>query len=114
MKIKILFDSKKLNRTLLAGWGVSYLIQNRILFDTGERSGCLFSNMDSMGVRIQDMPCIFESSANKDDGKIPSDKIIAYIPQDTNLTYIMCDHVDIFAFTSILPSRYIIRTVLNW
>ncbi|MCX5814770.1 MAG: MBL fold metallo-hydrolase [Proteobacteria bacterium] len=58
MEIKILFDSKRLSNRFLMGWGVSYLIENRILFDTGEDSGCLFNNMDHMGVKINDIETI--------------------------------------------------------
>jgi 7,8-dihydropterin-6-yl-methyl-4-(beta-D-ribofuranosyl)aminobenzene 5'-phosphate synthase len=58
MEIKILFDNKKLDRTFLAGWGVSYLIGNKILFDTGEAPGCLFYNMDRMNVKIQDIDTV--------------------------------------------------------
>jgi 7,8-dihydropterin-6-yl-methyl-4-(beta-D-ribofuranosyl)aminobenzene 5'-phosphate synthase len=58
MEIKILFDSKRLSRTFLAGWGVSYLIGNRILFDTGEKSSCLFNNMDRMDVKIHDIETV--------------------------------------------------------
>lgn len=58
MEIKILFDNKKLDRAFLAGWGVSYLIGNKILFDTGEAPGCLFNNMDRMNVKIQDIDAV--------------------------------------------------------
>jgi len=58
VEIKILFDSKRRSRKFLIGWGVSYLIKNRILFDTGEDSGCLFNNMDHMGVKINDIETI--------------------------------------------------------
>ncbi|MCX5808140.1 MAG: MBL fold metallo-hydrolase [Proteobacteria bacterium] len=58
MEIKILFDSKRRSRKFLIGWGVPYLIENRILFDTGEDSGCLFNNMDHMGVKINDIETI--------------------------------------------------------
>jgi len=55
MEIKILFDRKRLDRTFLAGWGVSYLVMNNILFDTGEVSGCLFDNMENMSISIKDI-----------------------------------------------------------
>jgi 7,8-dihydropterin-6-yl-methyl-4-(beta-D-ribofuranosyl)aminobenzene 5'-phosphate synthase len=58
MEIRILFDNKKLDRTFLAGWGVSYLIGNKILFDTGEAPSCLFNNMDRMNVKIQDIDAV--------------------------------------------------------
>lgn len=45
MQIKILFDSVALDDRFLSGWGVSYLIDNKILFDTGEKSSSLFRNI---------------------------------------------------------------------
>jgi 7,8-dihydropterin-6-yl-methyl-4-(beta-D-ribofuranosyl)aminobenzene 5'-phosphate synthase len=55
MQIKILFENRRMNRNFLKGWGVSYLVDNRVLFDTGERSNYLFNNMDRMGI---DISCI--------------------------------------------------------
>lgn len=55
MEIKILFDRKRLDRTFLVGWGVSYLVMDNILFDTGEASDCLFDNMERMDVNIRDI-----------------------------------------------------------
>jgi len=66
MEIKILFDSKRLSRIFLAGWGVSYLIGNRILFDTGEKSSCLFNNMDRMDVKIHDIETVVISHEHFD------------------------------------------------
>ena len=37
MQIKVLFDSVVLDNKFLTGWGVSYLIDDKILFDTGEK-----------------------------------------------------------------------------
>lgn len=54
MEIKILFDRKRLDRTFLAGWGISYFVGNGVLFDTGEVSGCLFDNMKQMNIHIKD------------------------------------------------------------
>jgi len=55
MEIKILFDSKRLNRKYSMGWGISYLINDQVLFDTGERSSYLFGNMKQMGINISDI-----------------------------------------------------------
>jgi 7,8-dihydropterin-6-yl-methyl-4-(beta-D-ribofuranosyl)aminobenzene 5'-phosphate synthase len=40
------------------GGGVSYLIGNKILFDTGEAPGCLFNNIDRMGIKIKDIEAV--------------------------------------------------------
>lgn len=58
MEIKILFDSKGLNRKFRIGWGVSYLINSQVLFDTGERSSYLFRNMGQMGINISDIKSV--------------------------------------------------------
>ena len=55
MEIKILFDRQKLDKNFLAGWGVSYLIGNHLLFDTGETPDCLLHNMSHMNVKIEDI-----------------------------------------------------------
>ncbi len=50
MEIKILFDNKKEDIRYIVGWGVSYLIDNRVLFDAGENGEMLSHNIDLMGV----------------------------------------------------------------
>ncbi|MBL7068322.1 MAG: MBL fold metallo-hydrolase [Candidatus Omnitrophica bacterium] len=50
MQIKILFDSMALDKRFQTGWGISYLIDGTILFDTGEKSSSLLRNMRNMGV----------------------------------------------------------------
>lgn len=51
MEIKILFDSSKEDIRYIVGWGVSYLIDNRVLFDAGENGEMLSHNIDLMGIR---------------------------------------------------------------
>jgi 7,8-dihydropterin-6-yl-methyl-4-(beta-D-ribofuranosyl)aminobenzene 5'-phosphate synthase len=58
MEIKILFENRSMNNNFLRGWGVSYLVDNRVLFDTGERSSYLFNNMDRMGIDISNIQTI--------------------------------------------------------
>lgn len=58
MEIKIVFDSKRLNRKFSMGWGVSYLIDGHVLFDTGERSSYLFGNMNHLGINISDIKAV--------------------------------------------------------
>jgi hypothetical protein len=55
MEIKILFDSKRIHRTFFMGWGISYLINGRIIFDIGEQSSYLFRNIGHMGINISDI-----------------------------------------------------------
>ena len=58
MQIKILFDSVALDNRFTTGWGVSYLVNNRVLFDTGEKPGKLLKNMKNMDVSISDIDAI--------------------------------------------------------
>jgi len=52
MQIRILFDKTALSRRFSTGWGFSCLIDNSILFDTGENGKHLFSNMKKMDIDI--------------------------------------------------------------
>jgi len=58
MEIKILFDSVALDKGFLTGWGISYLIDNKILFDTGEKSRPLLRNIQNMDVEISDIKAV--------------------------------------------------------
>jgi len=48
MKINILFDKDTKNKKLHTGWGVSFLIDEKILFDTGENGQWLMENMENL------------------------------------------------------------------
>ncbi|MFH1594309.1 MAG: MBL fold metallo-hydrolase [Candidatus Omnitrophota bacterium] len=61
MQIKILFDSVALDNRFLTGWGVSYLIDGKILFDTGEKSSSLLKNMKNMDVDISNLKAVIIS-----------------------------------------------------
>ncbi len=50
MNVKILFNGEGLNADLSCGWGLSILIDNRILFDTGENAEGLDNNIDRLKV----------------------------------------------------------------
>lgn len=52
MVVKILYDNLSLSDEFISGWGFSCLIDDSILFDTGESGGSLFHNMKSMNVDI--------------------------------------------------------------
>jgi 7,8-dihydropterin-6-yl-methyl-4-(beta-D-ribofuranosyl)aminobenzene 5'-phosphate synthase len=52
MQIKILFDKITEDKSLHTGWGVSFLINDRILFDTGENGQWLLENMQTLGVEV--------------------------------------------------------------
>ena len=52
MEIKILFNSAAISEGYAVGWGVSFLIDNKILFDTGEKGIFLLNNIKKMKVDI--------------------------------------------------------------
>ncbi len=66
MEIKILFDNKKEDDRYLVGWGVSYLINDDLLFDAGESAEMLFHNMGLMGVRPEQIKRIVISHEHWD------------------------------------------------
>ena len=58
MQVKILFDKEALSRKLRTGWGVSFLIDNRILFDTGENGKWLINNMHQLNIGIDELQAV--------------------------------------------------------
>ena len=52
-RIKILFSDRVRDHRLRSGWGVSYLIDDEILFDTGESGPGLIRNMEYLGCDIR-------------------------------------------------------------
>jgi len=52
MKIEILFNNEAINRKFSLGWGFSCLVDNCILFDTGESAKYLLNNMKKMNIDI--------------------------------------------------------------
>ena len=45
MKVKILFDKDAKNKSFHIGWGISVLVDEKILFDTGESGHRLMENI---------------------------------------------------------------------
>ena len=48
MTIKIIFDKERQNEQLCGGWGISYLIGESLLFDTGEKPEYVLANMKQL------------------------------------------------------------------
>lgn len=61
MLIKTLFDKESLDEKLKTGWGLSFLVDNRLLFDTGEKGQWLMDNMQYLKVNIADIEAIIVS-----------------------------------------------------
>ena len=66
MKIKVLFDKLALNDKLQTGWGVSFLVDDKILFDTGEKGQWLLDNMQAMNVHLENIESIVISHDHLD------------------------------------------------
>ncbi len=58
MQIKVIFNNKAINKRFSLGWGFSCLVDNRILFDTGESERYLFNNLKVMDVNILDIEAV--------------------------------------------------------
>jgi len=58
MKVKVLFDKGALDKNIRTGWGVAFLIDERILFDTGEKGKWLLKNMHTLGVDINKIEAV--------------------------------------------------------
>lgn len=52
MEIKIVFNNDVVSDKLISGWGFSCLVDNRVLFDTGEKGEYLFKNMQNLNIDI--------------------------------------------------------------
>lgn len=52
MKIKTLFDKETKDKKLHTGWGVSFLIDEKIIFDTGEKGSWLIENIKNLKIDI--------------------------------------------------------------
>ncbi|MCM8764787.1 MAG: MBL fold metallo-hydrolase [Candidatus Omnitrophica bacterium] len=66
MEIRILFDGEAVSKRLHIGWGLSILVNNRVLFDTGGKGPRLFHNIKLMGINLHDIESIVISHDHLD------------------------------------------------
>ena len=66
MKIKVLFNSKSAYISLRSGWGLSMLIGNNILFDTGESGAFLLHNMKELNIDLSAIDAVVISHEHWD------------------------------------------------
>jgi len=52
MEVKIVFNNDVVSDKFTSGWGFSCLVDNRVLFDTGEKAEYLFNNMRNLNINI--------------------------------------------------------------
>ncbi len=58
MNIKVLFDKSSLSKNFRTGWGVAFLVDDKVLFDTGEKGEWLLENISSLGVDIDKIEAV--------------------------------------------------------
>jgi len=58
MKVRILFDKECIDTKLKTGWGVSFLIDDKVLFDTGENADWLLANMQKLKVDLDKIKAV--------------------------------------------------------
>jgi len=58
MNITVLYDNYTYRPDLSSGWGFSVLVDNRILFDTGEKGEPLLTNMNRLGISPFDLEAV--------------------------------------------------------
>jgi len=58
MKLKILFDKNTKDKKLHTGWGLSFLVDEKILFDTGENGHWLMGNIKRLQTDINKIKAV--------------------------------------------------------
>jgi 7,8-dihydropterin-6-yl-methyl-4-(beta-D-ribofuranosyl)aminobenzene 5'-phosphate synthase len=58
MKLQIIFDKDRQDKELYTGWGVSFFLDEKILFDTGENGAWLMRNMKMLGADIDKIEAV--------------------------------------------------------
>jgi len=66
MKLDILLDKDKIHEDFLTGWGLSFLVNEEILFDTGENFEYLKHNAGLLGIELKKIKKIFISHQHWD------------------------------------------------
>ncbi|MBU0693581.1 MAG: MBL fold metallo-hydrolase [Candidatus Omnitrophica bacterium] len=66
MRIKIIFDKDTKGKKLHVGWGTSFLIDDKVLFDTGEKEEWLIDNIERLKVDIDKIEAVVISHQHWD------------------------------------------------
>lgn len=66
MKLMVLYDNTSRIQRLQFGWGFSCLVDERILFDTGENGQSLLENMNTLHVDISKIDAVVISHEHWD------------------------------------------------
>jgi len=66
MELKLIFDSKAIDKRFSTGWGLSILINDFFLFDTGENGSYILNNLKILGIDVKKIKKIFISHEHWD------------------------------------------------
>ncbi|HDI13138.1 MAG TPA: MBL fold metallo-hydrolase [Hadesarchaea archaeon] len=66
MKITVVYDNEVLKEGLKSGWGFSCLIDDDVLFDTGDDGAALLYNMEKLDINPRDLKSVVISHAHWD------------------------------------------------
>ncbi len=58
MQVRVIYENSSISAKFISGWGVSYLVNGHILFDTGEKFQPLFKNMKNMNINMADIKTV--------------------------------------------------------
>lgn len=90
MNIKIVFDSNAIEKNFQTGWGFSCLINNHILFDTGEDGKALVNNLHLLGIKSSKINKIIISHNHYDH----IDGLWKILAQQKNIDVYVCPAFD--------------------
>lgn len=66
MYIKVLFDRYTNDKKLHTGWGLSFLVNDKILFDTGENGNWLLHNIENLDIDLNKIKIVVVSHEHYD------------------------------------------------
>ncbi|MEJ5167226.1 MAG: MBL fold metallo-hydrolase [Thermoanaerobaculia bacterium] len=66
MKFGLIFDSRAIDKNFSTGWGISFLIDENFLFDTGEKGSFLLNNLKNLNFDLKKIKKIFISHQHWD------------------------------------------------
>ena len=61
MEVKIVFNNDVMSDKFISGWGFSCLVDNRVLFDTGEKAEYLLNNMQNLNIKVSSIEAVIIS-----------------------------------------------------
>lgn len=91
MQIKVILDRDTLDRNLHTGFGVSFLINDKILFDTADNSRLLINNMENLGIDFNKLEAVVISHDHWDH----TDGLREVIKRKPGLKVFACPHFSV-------------------